>query len=176
MPPMKMLSILTISLVLVSANAVTIQDCARFAAMGFDISDTPRYPEVLSEDATMILAQAGEYKGPDGIAEYVNFALAKYSPYMQTSVSVAESSMLAGFDSEKNECKFVRYSWTKYGINPKYGKDGDVIDGPSIVAIFYNPVVDKITKMIVHYDVRLLLFGSNFFFQTVCAVVLMSYA
>ena len=64
---------------------LTKADCLlTFTALNFDIRNFDRYPDYFHDDSTLVLAEAGEYKGAADIEEYIRFA-SPTSPYILKS-------------------------------------------------------------------------------------------
>jgi len=104
----------------------------------------------------MTLAQAGTYTGPDGIAEYVKFAL-NHSPYVSVVTDLATVISLKSFDAATGTCRFLAMGVTLYVLNPKFTVPGtSPMQVSSSYTIDYIPATNKINKITVYYDIPFL--------------------
>lgn len=89
-------------------------------SVGYDPGDFDRYGVYFREDSTFTLAQAGVYKGPDSIEEYVKFAFPAFSPYfVSTPGNTFGSSELPQFlEYENGLCVFLIFGRATYTMEP----------------------------------------------------------
>jgi len=124
--------------------------------MDFAISNTSQYNRYFTENTTMTLAQAGVYTGPDGIAEYVNFAL-DHSPYVAVWKSLASISTLKSFDTATGTCRFISMGASFYMLNPQFAVPGTAPFNVGVAyTLDYTPATNKINQMVVYYDIPML--------------------
>ena len=77
-----------------------------FTSSGFDLLRTDLYDRWLNDESTLNLAQTGVYKGPDGIAEYINFLKGDYFDYYKAP----EPASLADFHAvsyKEDQCEIL---------------------------------------------------------------------
>uniref|UniRef100_A0A7S3L903 Uncharacterized protein n=1 Tax=Amphora coffeiformis TaxID=265554 RepID=A0A7S3L903_9STRA len=125
-------------------------NCVNFAALEFDLFAFDRYPVFFNENSTMVLAQAGEYFGPEDIEEYVRFASAD-SPYFASEESFNATNFPPSVDFATEECIFTLAGANFYELEPSTTIGGSVavVFGAKI---FYSPVENVITRVNIFYD------------------------
>ena len=106
---------------------LTKADCLlTFTALNFDIANFDRYPEYFHDDSTLVLSEAGEYKGATDIEEYIRFA-SQTSPYILKSDSVAGKFMVHSVDVEARTCSYVVYQTFLYQMDPTTAREANVL-------------------------------------------------
>lgn len=73
---------------------------------GFDLQDYDAYPDFFNEDSSVTLPQVGVYEGPDGIEEYLRFALGTTSPYFAEQKTLRLETEYIGYDRSIGQCQF----------------------------------------------------------------------
>jgi len=143
------------------ANAQCFGDALR---SGFitGIVDYDRYGEWMTEDTVMQLAQAGEYFGPEGIAEYLAFATSD-SPYFEDNfnypLSLTSFRPRGGWDEEAGECVITVALWSRYSMSD-ITVPGRTVTFAGMMKLMFSPVDTgariAIRRINIYYDVPFL--------------------
>jgi hypothetical protein len=91
---------------------------------GYNISDFEGYTKLFRDDSIVTLAQAGSYEGASNIEEYVKFAYAGFSPYLECCNNFIEREVkFVGYDN--GQCEFLTVFDRNFQFIP------NATDGPS---------------------------------------------
>jgi len=126
------------------------------------ITDYDRYGEWMDESSVMQLAQAGEYFGPEGIAEYLAFATSD-SPYFEDNfnypLALTSFRPRGGWDEEANECDITVALWSRYSMS-NITLPGRTVTFAGMMRLFFTPVDTDakiyIRRINIYYDVPFL--------------------
>lgn len=129
--------------------------------LNFNVLDYKRYPHFFRNDSFIHLAQAGIYKSPTDIEEYVLFADPQGSPYLdgnyvQTKPRCKKNKLLK--PTEEGLCQLGVYSMTEYNLNPTMA-NGTLRTLVSSL-VFVDPVDNKVPAWHVYFPRSFL---ENFF-------------
>ena len=116
--------------------------------MNFNVFVFDRYEDFFTNSSTLTLAQAGTYTGSADIMEYVKFVDPAFSPYMKM-VSLPYYKVSFGGETSSGDCLFNDYGRNIYDMSP-YGSNVS-IEFANYNQIYYNPGVDRVSKMHVSY-------------------------
>lgn len=137
---------------------------AAFASLHFDPEDYYRYDTFFDDESTLTLAQAGIYRGPEGIEEYVRFAH-ESSPYVENHDILYSQTFLKSFDRENDRCKFMAHRVHRYEMDPSTVRESTFLAG-TLLQIEYDFVQNYIPSMDVFYTEEFLLFMFGVVFNT----------
>lgn len=89
----------------------------RLAASGFNFTDFKNYPRWFANDSTITLAQAGTFRGPNDIAEYVSFASDTSDYFDVSSTLPGDNVTVHSIDQDHSLCTFdiMRVSFYTFG-------------------------------------------------------------
>ena len=122
-----------------------------FSQTGFVLTDVSKFPEFFKDDSTMTLAQAGNYKGAESIAEYVRFALSS-SPYFATGPdNEAFNFLYTNFDAPNNICEFLSVSKDRYSTDPAATRYATEFSNTIMFKIFFDIQNVYVTRVNVFY-------------------------
>jgi hypothetical protein len=99
----------------------------------FSLGRFDLYPQFFHNESVMVLAQAGMYKGPSDIEEYVKFVYPYYSPYTVSNgdeyeqFSTAEAAQFVEYDEDGN-CVFLVQGRARYTMDPVNTSSSDTFD------------------------------------------------
>ena len=117
-----------------------------FVAKDFDITNFDAYPTYFREDSTLIFAQTGEYRGVDGITEYVKF-ITKFSPYVDDEVLIDSSRRIDGYDFGSGQCLFDIVERRRFILNAATSaQDSAPFDAFYFVKIHYDLASGYVTR------------------------------
>mmetsp|Transcript_2692 Transcript_2692/g.8450 ORF Transcript_2692/g.8450 Transcript_2692/m.8450 type:complete len:588 (-) Transcript_2692:183-1946(-) len=139
-----------VALLALGCSAGRVQQCEEFYDLEFDTAHTERYEEFFTEESELILPQAGLYRGPDDIREYIKFAYPE-SPFVDVRLLQTTTSTLTGVDGD-GKCSFRGMQVNKFALSDKYTEDGPTILLAVMLRLWYDPVAHKITRLHVHFD------------------------
>lgn len=139
-------------------------------ASGFDLTDFENYNNFFDQDSVLTLPQAGVYKGPEGIQEYVAFKT-PIGPYYNYLAPVGGPSLpsFVGYDVEKETCYFRILSVTDYGLDPNVTCRNTVYSMTSMIGIEFNPEKKVVSTINVFLDDPFISFLMGELASTNCA-------
>lgn len=78
------------------------------------------FSDKYADTSTMTLSEAGDYVGADAIVEYIGFANARTTPFMDIGPIVTDGLYrVIGFDENTDQCEFHAYNVVAYELNPE---------------------------------------------------------
>ena len=114
-----------LSLVITAIASLTANECVgSFLALDppFNLRSFDLYETWFDDNSTLTLAQAGNYKGADGIEEYVRFVFPS-SPYIATVGRLREDSSFVSFDPEKRSCVMMSKYHSRFQMSEMAGNE-----------------------------------------------------
>lgn len=114
------------------------------------------------DSSVMILPEAGTYVGEDSILEYVKFADARFSPYVQVGPEkLGESQKVIGFHEETGTCEYHWFRLNRYSMNADYVEQENVHFAlPVLTKVYLDYAEEYLTAAHVFYSKPFL----NFYF------------
>ncbi|KAL3911801.1 MAG: hypothetical protein SGARI_001469 [Bacillariaceae sp.] len=145
-----------------NATAPNLAECAAsFKAFNLDIFDLTRYDTYFRNTSTVVLAEAGEFVGPDAIAEYVSFATAT-SPYNEDQNELAIQVYPKRVDPNTGNCEFIIQILINFENNPDVVRETNILV-QSMLKVQYDYHESYISNVDVFFTKAYL----NFFFGTI---------
>ena len=132
-------------------RAPTKEQCgAAIRNLGFNIVDYARYPKFFRNDSFIQLAQAGVYKSPPDIEEYVLFADAQGSPYLDETYQPVKPGCTRSRQLEPTDdglCQLAVYRTAEYRFKPSLA-NGTLRTNIGLV-MKIDPEEEKVTEVFV---------------------------
>lgn len=139
----------------------TINQCAEMAALDVDLFNYDRYDEYFDDNSTVVLPQAGVYKGADAIEEYLRFPSAS-SPYVLSETRLNSTMQFMGFDPIAGECHFLFLVVTQNQMDPLTTALVDSVPAKINVGAMYKSSyrisTNNIARIVIYYTPAFLSF------------------
>jgi len=128
------------------------QDCMKsLYDLDYSLDNFESYEKAFNRNSTMILPQAGKYKGPDEIFEYLLF-LSSSSAYLSKSELLRTDRHFLGYDKESGICSLRELHLTKAKFDvTNTGNDAEV-SFTAMTRFEYNPDKQVIENIFVDLE------------------------
>ena len=114
-----------LSLVITAIPSLTANECVgSFLALDppLNLRSYDLYENWFDDNSSMTLVQTGNYKGVDGIKEYIQWAYPS-SPYITTVGRLREDSSFVSFDAEKRSCVMMIKYHNRFQMSEMAGNE-----------------------------------------------------
>lgn len=146
----RLLALLSVIFLPVALSQTFAQLCAQgFGALQFSTANYARYEEYYSDTSVFVLAEAGEYTGPDDIAEYVQYA-DQNSPFIKEFAQPTRNLVLRSADETAGTCEFLSTTLTTLVMNEGYSV-GANLTVATLSTFVYNLADNKIERLQIFY-------------------------
>ena len=132
------------------------EQCAAFGLLDFNLFAYDNYEKFFNEDSEVILSQAGKFRGPKAIKEYVRFA-DENSPYLERRVQYDQLlvPVPTGFDPVKGICKFSIVTTAGYVLSTEF-TNGDTVNMVVAFNAYYSIPENIVAKFHIYYSTEFL--------------------
>jgi len=138
----------------------------KFLKLGLDLGNFDEYDTFFKDDSTMVVAQAGTYRGPENIAEYASFASSR-SPYVDSVMNTNRELHFKGFDYDSGQCEFLIFRTRRYKGSQMTKDSENMVEVNVMYNIFFHLQKDYVKKIHVFFPEGYLNFFFNNFDMTV---------